>query len=158
MALTVLLFQVLGEFEIFQNIRLRGGFLSLLPFHSFLSFFMNSVQKAPEGGRQATQQLSWVARCGCWSPSSVRRGPHRRVAWWGISEPEGEARGKGRGGGSLHGASSPDSEEGSLWGEGSSLLMWGMETKRGEEGTWGVWRWRPLPAFFCTAHTACDVL
>ena len=80
------------------------------------------------------------------------------MAWWGISEPEGEARGKGRGGGSLHGASSPDSEEGSLWGEGSSLLMWGMETKRGEEGTWGVWRWRPLPAFFCTAHTACDVL
>lgn len=76
----------------------------------------------------------------------------------GVSEPEGEARGKGRGGRSLPGASSPDSEEGSLWGEGSSLLMWGVETKRGEEGTWGFWPWWPLSAFFCTAHTACDVL
>ena len=97
MALTVLLFQVWGEFEIFQNIRLRGGFLSLLPFHSFLSFFMSSVQKAPGEGRQATQQLPWVARCGCWSPSWVRRDPHRRVAWWRVSEPEGEARGEGAG-------------------------------------------------------------
>ena len=27
----------------------------------------------------------------------MRRDPHRRVAWWRVSEPEGEARGEGAG-------------------------------------------------------------